>query len=110
MEFKERGEGIAPSLRILSPLCFQLYAQTAVLSIRFLSRAEPQYVAAGMVTRVDGEAALRSSSGWQLRAMPLTERGEGDDLILGVPDPRLSPATDGGELRPHPDVEEELWL
>jgi hypothetical protein len=29
----------------------------------------------------------------------LTERGEGDNLILGVPDPELSPTADGGELR-----------
>jgi hypothetical protein len=30
---------------------------------------------------------------------PLTEIGEGDELILGVPDdPGLSPATNGGDL------------
>jgi hypothetical protein len=46
----------------------------------------------------------------QLQVRPLTEIGEGDELILGVPDPGLSLATNGGDLRPCPSVEDALWL
>jgi hypothetical protein len=49
---------------------------------------------------VDEEVAWRNSGGWQLLVRPLSKRGEGGEPIFGVPDPRLSLATNGGELRP----------
>jgi hypothetical protein len=42
------------------------------------------------VAAVDEKVARRSSSGWRLRARPLTEKGEGGEPILGVSDLRLS--------------------
>jgi hypothetical protein len=57
------------------------------------------------VVRVDEEVSQRSA-----RTRPLTERGEADDLILGVPDPELSPMTDSGELRSRLGAEDALWL
>jgi hypothetical protein len=44
--------------------------------------------------------ARRSSSGWRLRARPLTEKGEGGEPILGVSVPGLSPEmANGGQWR-----------
>jgi hypothetical protein len=77
--------------------------RASLLVLRFLSRA-PTAVR-GTVVRVDEEVSQRSA-----RTRPLTERGEGDDLILGVPDPGLSPMTDSGELRSRPGAEDALWL
>jgi hypothetical protein len=77
--------------------------RASLLVLRFLSRA-PTAVR-GTVVRVDEEVSQRSA-----RTRPLTERGEGDDLILGVPDPGLSPMTDSGKLRSRPGAEDALWL